>query len=277
VEQTKESKKNVSASTSGISTSNQRVERFKPKNEVGSTDTVPKWLAEDGASSRAREKKDGFAVISLSRAVKTALRIPERILATPHSEYIAKIALSLEARLWDEETPHVVKLGKNQMLINDKLVNVNYTDFITEADFELKYDPGQGDPHEIVQDQKYLPPTTPILNKKVEGDCSFDYCRLGCICSSLSNGSISRGHCGKQKCFFECCCLFKVNPTLTDSGDIRSRLRPRVTLLNWRSITRFGDEDDEEEGVSKPKVIFHLRSRSLLAHNSVICSICCYI
>ncbi|XP_055916637.1 uncharacterized protein LOC129949293 isoform X1 [Eupeodes corollae] len=44
--------------------------------------------------------------------------------------------------------------------------------------------------------------------KSSEGgtDCDKEYCKLGCICSSLSEGPTVRQHCGKQRCVLECKC-----------------------------------------------------------------------
>jgi len=67
------------------------------------------------------------------------------------------------------------------------------------------------------------------------------FCSKGCICSSLSAGHVARDHCGKKMCLFECNCLFPANRApivsiLDGEGNIRRRLRPRVTLMNWREI-----------------------------------------
>ena len=146
---------------------------------------------------------------------------------------------------WEEDDiPTVIRLGNNKMLINDKLVEIDYNDFISDADIQCYTDSEE-------HDAKELPAR--IINNAAHGtaSCEFDYCRLGCICSTLKHGPIVRDHCGKPRCFFECHCNhmnFKGNPTLTDTGDIRSRLRPRVSLLNWRN-TRLGEQnaDPEEE------------------------------
>lgn len=75
-------------------------------------------------------------------------------------------------------------------------------------------------------------PPLPFAPFRVDCLNTNTYCRLGCICESIKSEPIVRTHCGKPSCFFECGC-----------GNIRSRLRPRVSLLNWR----FKEGDNEQE------------------------------
>ncbi|KAM6912837.1 MAX dimerization protein MGA a [Xenentodon cancila] len=50
-------------------------------------------------------------------------------------------------------------------------------------------------------------PTAPIqVGRRRAAPCLNEFCRLGCICSSLSH-SFRNGHCGRPPCMFGCSCL----------------------------------------------------------------------
>ena len=50
-------------------------------------------------------------------------------------------------------------------------------------------------------------PTAPIqLVRRRAPPCLNEFCRLGCVCSSLAH-SCRIGHCGRARCMFGCSCL----------------------------------------------------------------------
>jgi len=114
------------------------------------------------------------------------------------------------------------KLGENKILINGSIViERDYENYTRETDVVLEFD----------EDWKKC--KMPPLPAPTAPNCQAPPCRLGCVCESIIQDSIARSHCGKPKCFFDCNCLLSLFSN-GDDGDIRSRLRPRVSLLNWR-------------------------------------------
>lgn len=123
-------------------------------------------------------------------------------------------------KFMEDEVTVIEKLGSNKILAAGRVIDIDYENYVKESDVDLPYDDPSGS-------MPNLPPPT-------ASNCHAPCCRLGCICSSISEDMPPRKHCGRPKCFFECNCqniLFNSN----DDGDIRSRLRPRVSLLNWRA------------------------------------------
>lgn len=130
---------------------------------------------------------------------------------------------------WDDasERSKVEKLEDNTVKVNDNLVLdwVDWTNYVEEKDVPLELD-------EDYRTCEMPPPPTPSPSSGDDA-CPELTCRLGCICESIKRDPPVRTHCGKPRCFFECTCQQSVFNN-GDDGDIRSRLRPRVSLLNWR-------------------------------------------
>lgn len=127
-------------------------------------------------------------------------------------------------RLFEDERVVLEKLGSKQLLVNGSTVVVrDYENYTTEMDVY------------VPMDENWRTTSMPPLPDchGCESNCNAPYCRLGCVCDSLKQEPFIRRHCGKPKCFFECTCLQSMLMNGED-GDIRSRLRPRVSLLNWR-------------------------------------------
>ncbi|ODM96800.1 MAX gene-associated protein [Orchesella cincta] len=125
-------------------------------------------------------------------------------------------------KFMEDETTVIEKLGSNKILAAGQIIEVDYEHYLKESDIEIPMDDKSG--------------PMPTLPPPSVSNCHAPSCRLGCICASISEDMPPRKHCGRSRCFFECNCqqlLFNSN----DDGDIRSRLRPRVSLLNWRAET----------------------------------------
>ncbi|CAL8101944.1 unnamed protein product [Orchesella dallaii] len=129
-------------------------------------------------------------------------------------------AYAKSRKFMEDETTVIEKLGNNKILAAGRIIEIDYEHYLKEADIEIPMDDRSG--------------AMPSLPPPSVSNCHAPSCRLGCICSSISEDMPPRKHCGRPRCFFECNCqqiLFSNN----DDGDIRSRLRPRVSLLNWRA------------------------------------------
>lgn len=136
---------------------------------------------------------------------------------------------------WDEaERCTVERLEGNRILIDGELImEINHTDYIKEQDVVLELD----------EDYRTCSMPPPPDLRDEEG-CKAPSCRLGCICECISREPVVRAHCGKPRCFFDCNCSQSLFSNGDNDGDIRSRLRPRVSLLNWRFME--GAERDKE-------------------------------
>ncbi|AWP15925.1 putative MAX gene-associated protein-like [Scophthalmus maximus] len=79
-------------------------------------------------------------------------------------------------------------------------------------------------------------PTAPIqLVRRRAPPCLNDFCRLGCVCSSLSHGSRT-SHCGRPHCMLGCSCLKQ------KEADSVSQPAERVRIL-WKREGRDSDPD----------------------------------
>lgn len=136
-------------------------------------------------------------------------------------------------KFMEDETTVIEKLGNNKILAAGRVIDINYEKYTKESEVELPYD-------DLSAPMPALPPPS-------ASNCHAPSCRLGCICSSISEDMPPRKHCGRPRCFFECTCQ-NILFNSADDGDIRSRLRPRVSLLNWRA------ESTEKE--KEPMVCF---------------------
>nr|XP_022903397.1 uncharacterized protein LOC111415779 [Onthophagus taurus] len=66
-------------------------------------------------------------------------------------------------------------------------------------------------------------------------NCQKDFCRLGCVCRSLStNSSLVLTHCGRVECMFRCNC----NYDQSSKGNIRVTLPTGVDLLSEGAVNR---------------------------------------
>lgn len=215
--------------------------------------------------------------ISDATAVRCALSIPEEFVPTPHQEFIKDLdkkkimdsaagpskspsqngqgsgktesvtggentikkqtdmklrSAFAKYKKWDEaERSKLEKLGENKILVNGStIIEIDYTNYIKEQDVVLEFD------------EDWNTCEMPPLPNPTAPNCQAPPCRLGCICNT-DRGPVARTHCGKPKCFFECSCQQTVFAN-GDDGDIRSRLRPRVSLLNWRYLESAEREKD---------------------------------
>jgi hypothetical protein len=126
-------------------------------------------------------------------------------------------------------------LGSNQVRVNGAtILHRDYNNFVRETDMELEWD----EHWKACKMPPLPPPTAP--------NCQAPPCRLGCICESIVKDSVARTHCGKPECFFECTCQLAVFPNGEDTNtrNIRSPLRSRVSLLNWRYMEPTEREKD---------------------------------
>ncbi|KAM3594697.1 uncharacterized protein V6R79_012448 [Siganus canaliculatus] len=92
-------------------------------------------------------------------------------------------------------------------------------------------------------------PTAPIqLIRRRAPPCLNDFCRLGCICSSLARG-FRTSHCGKVACMFGCSCLKQKvvllkNLDLSDSSPSRHGMdRPRKRKKRMKMAYVLKDAD----------------------------------
>lgn len=139
---------------------------------------------------------------------------------------------------WDEaERCKVELLDDNKIMVNNVIMDVNHSDYIREQDVTLDLDEDYRTcsmPPLPTLPSSQTPVAVTSTSKNGETDpCTSATCRLGCICESIKRDPVVRTHCGKPRCFFECTCQQSMFNN-GDDGDIRSRLRPRVSLLNWR-------------------------------------------
>jgi hypothetical protein len=159
---------------------------------------------------------------------------------------------------WDEnERCKIDKLEDNKVMVNDELVlDVVHSNYVKEEDVILPLD----------EDWRTCsmpplpdlpPPDLSLAAPAVLDDvaCMDVSCRLGCICDSIKRDAVVRSHCGKPRCFFECTCQLSMFSN-GDDRDIRSRLRPRVSLLNWRFMES-AERDKEPPPVSKLNFFVH--------------------
>ncbi|XP_017770474.1 PREDICTED: uncharacterized protein LOC108558160 isoform X2 [Nicrophorus vespilloides] len=69
-------------------------------------------------------------------------------------------------------------------------------------------------------------------------DCPNEYCKLGCVCRSLSSVAIPSDHCGESKCMFECTCKFKKNHT----NSLKVLVPPGTDILSDTTVSRLQNE-----------------------------------
>lgn len=166
-------------------------------------------------------KRKLMMVSDPSKKAKVALKVVNGTSEKPKSHPYLRSAYAKCRKFMEDETTVIEKLGNNKILAAGRVIEINYENYLKESDVELQYD-------------DTLAGSMPSLPPPSVSNCHAPCCRLGCICSSISEDMPPRKHCGRPRCFFECNCqniLFNSN----DDGDIRSRLRPRVSLLNWRA------------------------------------------
>ncbi|XP_053521700.1 MAX gene-associated protein isoform X3 [Artibeus jamaicensis] len=120
--------------------------------------------------------------------------------------------------------------GKPRTYITEERADVSLTTLLT-AQASLKTKPI----HTIIR--KRAPP------------CNNDFCRLGCICSSLALEKRQPAHCRRPDCMFGCTCL-KRKVVLVKGGSKTKHFQRKATHRDAVCYDTLGDEQrEEEEGV----------------------------
>ncbi|XP_036911909.1 MAX gene-associated protein isoform X4 [Sturnira hondurensis] len=120
--------------------------------------------------------------------------------------------------------------GKPRTYITEERADVSLTTLLT-AQASLKTKPI----HTIIR--KRAPP------------CNNDFCRLGCICSSLALEKRQPAHCRRPDCMFGCTCL-KRKVVLVKAGSKTKHFQRKATHRDAVCYDALGDEKrEEEEGV----------------------------
>ncbi|XP_059560772.1 MAX gene-associated protein isoform X16 [Myotis daubentonii] len=122
--------------------------------------------------------------------------------------------------------------GKPRTYITEERADVSLTTLLT-AQASLKTKPI----HTIIR--KRAPP------------CNNDFCRLGCICSSLALEKRQPAHCRRPDCMFGCTCL-KRKVVLVKGGSKTKHFQRKTAHRDAVSYDTLGDEQREEvEGVKE--------------------------
>ncbi|KAM5337630.1 MAX gene-associated protein isoform 12-T19 [Glossophaga mutica] len=120
--------------------------------------------------------------------------------------------------------------GKPRTYITEERADVSLTTLLT-AQASLKTKPI----HTIIR--KRAPP------------CNNDFCRLGCICSSLALEKRQPAHCRRPDCMFGCTCL-KRKVVLVKGGSKTKHFQRKAAHRDAVCYDTLGDEQrEEEEGV----------------------------
>ncbi|XP_054421536.1 MAX gene-associated protein isoform X3 [Pteronotus mesoamericanus] len=119
--------------------------------------------------------------------------------------------------------------GKPRTYITEERADVSLTTLLT-AQASLKTKPI----HTIIR--KRAPP------------CNNDFCRLGCICSSLALEKRQPAHCRRPDCMFGCTCL-KRKVVLVKGGSKAKHFQRKAAHRDAACYDTLGDEQREEEGV----------------------------
>ncbi|XP_070280932.1 MAX gene-associated protein isoform X6 [Myotis yumanensis] len=122
--------------------------------------------------------------------------------------------------------------GKPRTYITEERADVSLTTLLT-AQASLKTKPI----HTIIR--KRAPP------------CNNDFCRLGCICSSLALEKRQPAHCRRPDCMFGCTCL-KRKVVLVKGGSKTKHFQRKTAHRDAACYDTLGDEQREEvEGVKE--------------------------
>lgn len=119
--------------------------------------------------------------------------------------------------------------GKPRTYITEERADVSLTTLLT-AQASLKTKPI----HTIIR--KRAPP------------CNNDFCRLGCICSSLALEKRQPAHCRRPDCMFGCTCL-KRKVVLVKGGSKTKHFQRKATHRDPLFYENLGEEPREEEGI----------------------------
>ncbi|XP_021097442.1 MAX gene-associated protein isoform X5 [Heterocephalus glaber] len=117
--------------------------------------------------------------------------------------------------------------GKPRTYITEERADVSLTTLLT-AQASLKTKPI----HTIIR--KRAPP------------CNNDFCRLGCVCSSLALEKRQPAHCRRPDCMFGCTCL-KRKVVLVKGGSKIKQLQKKATQRDPVFYDNLGEEPKEEE------------------------------
>ena len=120
----------------------------------------------------------------------------------------------------------LIRVNDKYLLIdNVRYIEADCNSYIKEADVPVEYD------EELESSLKVEEET-----KGENGVCTLASCRLGCICESLKY-TYSADHCRKFNCMMDCICLDgrRLTWETEHAADIRSRLRPRFSLMSWKN------------------------------------------
>ncbi|XP_004687948.1 PREDICTED: MAX gene-associated protein isoform X1 [Condylura cristata] len=119
--------------------------------------------------------------------------------------------------------------GKPRTYITEERADVSLTTLLT-AQASLKTKPI----HTIIR--KRAPP------------CNNDFCRLGCVCSSLALEKRQPAHCRRPDCMFGCTCL-KRKVVLVKGGSKTKHFQRKAAHRDPLFYDTLGEEQREEEGV----------------------------
>ncbi|XP_064230943.1 MAX gene-associated protein isoform X5 [Aotus nancymaae] len=119
--------------------------------------------------------------------------------------------------------------GKPRTYITEERADVSLTTLLT-AQASLKTKPI----HTIIR--KRAPP------------CNNDFCRLGCVCSSLALEKRQPAHCRRPDCMFGCTCL-KRKVVLVKGGSKTKHFQRKAAHRDPIVYDTLGEEAREEEGV----------------------------
>ncbi|CAG7823391.1 unnamed protein product [Allacma fusca] len=150
----------------------------------------------------------------------------------------------------EDEKIEIIKLENNQILADGVIYNVDHENYLKEKDVEVPYDDHQFSPPDLAMQE-----TAEMVKVKCNGSRKLPYCVYGCVCESIDQAEReTKLHCGKLKCMLECSC--NASCWTKEDADIRSRLRPRVSMLNWSSRLNYLDalispEREKEPPASK--------------------------
>ncbi|XP_070439761.1 MAX gene-associated protein isoform X13 [Equus przewalskii] len=121
--------------------------------------------------------------------------------------------------------------GKPRTYITEERADVSLTTLLT-AQASLKTKPI----HTIIR--KRAPP------------CNNDFCRLGCVCSSLALEKRQPAHCRRPDCMFGCTCL-KRKVVLVKGGSKTKHFQRKAAHRDPVFYDTLGEEQREEEGVKE--------------------------
>lgn len=93
--------------------------------------------------------------------------------------------------------------------------------------------------------------------KKRAPPCNNDFCRLGCICSSLALEKRQPTHCQKPECMFGCTCL-KRKVVLVKGGSKHKKILEKTLpgkhwLYHGKEQEQWEEETEKEEEQDKLK------------------------